>query len=85
MMELLNAIHANNTAVKTGDFDYPAMSKDLKIGAAVTNLMLDNEDARYLLSKVVGTAAAAGVNISVSSLYRARNYYLARANTRRRK
>lgn len=84
MIELLNAIHANNTAVKNGDFDYPAMSKDLKIGAAVTNLMLDN-DARYLLSKVVGTAAAAGVNISVSSLYRARNYYLARANTRRRK
>ena len=84
MMELLNAIHANNAAVKAGDFDYPAMSKDLKIGAAVTNLMLDN-DAQYLLSKVVGTAAAAGVNISVSSLYRARNYYLARANTRRRK
>lgn len=84
MIELLNAIHANNTAVKNGDFDYPAMSKDLKIGAAVTNLMLDN-DAQYLLSKVVGTAAAAGVNISVSSLYRARNYYLARANTRRRK
>lgn len=84
MIELLNAIHANNTAVKNGDYDYPAMSKDLKIGAAVTNLMLDS-DAQYLLSKVVGTASAAGVNISVSSLYRARNYYLARANTRRRK
>ena len=84
MIELLNAIYANNTAVKNGDYDYPAMSKDLKIGAAVTNLMLDN-DAQYLLSKVVGTASAAGVNISVSSLYRARNYYLARANTRRRK
>lgn len=84
MIELLNAINANIDALESGDFDYPPFSRDLRIGAAVTNYLIENEDAAYLMPQIVATAVQAGAGISTASLYRARAYYLQRANAKRK-
>lgn len=83
MIEILKAVDNNNKEWEAGDgIPY---SRDARIGKAVSDYLWGNLDQDYVMQKLAAVSVMSGCNISTSSLYRARRYWLEQLKPRRAK
>lgn len=77
MIELLKAIHEARQS-------HTPLSQNVQLGRAFSDHLWNNTDKSYVATRACAVSIAAQCNISLSSLYRARQAYLARLTRRRR-
>lgn len=77
MIELLKAIHEARQS------DTP-LSRNVQLGRAFSDHLWNNTDQSYVATRACAVSIAAQCNISLSSLYRARQAYLAKLTRGRR-